>query len=146
MAQPKTARFGKFRVLLGSGVDPIVYTAPCGLTSKSLNLSKELGDVLVPDCDDPDEVAWVARDATSRSGSISGDGVLAAESFPTWLAAYNDADSIPVKVEVEFSTGTVTVTGLMHIESFEVTANLGERVNVSISMQSDGALTITDNF
>jgi len=142
MVAPVTAKFGKFRVLLdpaGTGT----YTAPCGFTSKSLNLSKDLSDILLPDCDNPDEVAWVGRDAISRSGAVSGEGVLAASSVETWLDAYDDDDSVAVKIEIEFTTKTITWTGRFHIESFEASASQGERCLANVSLQSDGALVRT---
>lgn len=146
MAPPITARFGKFRVLLGDGADPIVYTAPCGFTSKSLTLGKSLSEVSLPDCDDPDAPIVLGRDVESITSSISGEGVLAASSVITWLDAYEATDSVPVKVEVEFTGGTVTWTGLMHIESLEIGAEQGGRVTLNVSMQSDGALVRTDTF
>lgn len=146
MAQPVTARFGKFRVLLGAGSDPIVYTAPCGFTSKSLSLNKSLSEVSIPDCDDPDLPIVLARDVESISATVSGDGVLAAGSVEAWLDAYEGTDSVPVKIEVEFSTGTVTWTGSMHVESLEIGAEQGGRVTLSVTMQSDGALVRTDTF
>lgn len=141
MSLPTTIKFGKFRVLLSNGADPAVYTAPCGFTSKSFSLSKDLSDVLLPDCTDPDLIAWVGRDAVSRSGTISGDGVLASESVTTWLDAFDDDASISVKIEAEFASQTVTWTGNFQIDSFEVSADVGGRATVSLSMQSDGALT-----
>jgi len=57
MAKPKTIKSGMFRVLLGDGASPIVYSAPCGFTSKSMTITKELTDVNIPDCDDPDKVS-----------------------------------------------------------------------------------------
>ncbi|MCB1394388.1 phage tail tube protein, partial [Nitrobacter sp.] len=117
MAKPTTARFGKFRVLLGDGADPEVFTAPCGFTSKSLALSKNLTDVNLPDCDDPDAAAWVGRDVQSLSAQITGEGVLAVESVQKWQAAFDNTESINVKVEIEFSTGTLTYTGAMHLAS-----------------------------
>lgn len=146
MTAPITARFGKFRVLLGSGSGPIVYAAPCGFTSKSLTLSKSLSEVSIPDCDDPDKPITIGRDVESISASISGEGVLAAAAVTTWLDAYESTDSVPVKVEVEFSTGTVTWTGAMHIESLEIGAEQGGRVTLNVSMQSDGELVRTDTF
>lgn len=140
MAQPITARSGKFRVLLdiaGTGT----YSAPCGFTSKSLSLNKSLSEVSIPDCDDPDKPIVIGRDVESISGSISGEGVLAAGAVDTWLDAYESTESVAVKVEVEFSTGTVTWTGNMHVESLEIGAEQGGRVTLSVSMQSDGALT-----
>lgn len=138
MATPVTAKFGKMRVLLGDGASPEVFTAPCGLTSKGITVSQNLSEVNLPDCDDPDAPFWVARDTTSLSVSISGEGVLAADSVTTWLAAAYSTDSTNAKVEVEFSTGTLTFTGAFKVDSFAVTGSQGERVQSSISMQSDG--------
>ena len=146
MAPPVTARFGKFRVLLGNSADPIVYAAPCGFTSKSLTLGKSLSEVSIPDCDDPDKPITIGRDVESTTASISGDGVLAASAVPTWIDAYKSTESVPVKVEIEFSTGTVTFTGRMHVETLELGAEQGGRVTISVSLQSDGELVDTDTF
>jgi hypothetical protein len=140
MADPTTVKFGKFRVLLGDGASPMVYTAPCGFTSKSLTLTKELTDVNLPDCDDPDAVAWVGRDAASLSASISGEGVLAAESIEAWLDAWENVDSVPVKIEVEFPAKTITWTGFMHVATFTAGAEQGGRATATVEMQSDGEL------
>ncbi|MGM4911435.1 phage tail tube protein [Rhizobium sp. 768_B6_N1_8] len=143
MAQPSTARFGKFRIMLGNSADPIVYAAPCGFTSKSLTLTKDLTDVTLPDCDDPDAVAWVGRDASTLSASVSGEGVLASESVETWLDAWENVESVPVKIEIEFPAKTITWTGLMHVSSLNPSTEQGGRVTMSVEMQSDGELVRT---
>ncbi|MBY5585312.1 phage tail tube protein [Rhizobium leguminosarum] len=141
--QPSTARFGKFRIMLGNSADPIVYAAPCGFTSKSLTLTKDLTDVTLPDCDDPDAVAWVGRDASTLSASVSGEGVLASESVETWLDAWENVESVPVKIEIEFPAKTITWTGLMHVSSLNPSTEQGGRVTMSVEMQSDGELVRT---
>lgn len=141
MTKPTTTRFGKFKVLLGDDNSPLTYSAPCGFVSKSLALTKNLSEVNIPDCDDPDAVAWVGRDATSLSASVSGEGVLASESVETWLNAWEDEESVPVKIQVVFPTKTITWTGLMHIATFTSGAEQGGRVTVNVEMQSDGELT-----
>lgn len=146
MAAPVTARFGKFRVLLGNSADPIVYSAPCGFTSKSLSLGKSLSEVSIPDCLYPDAPIVLGRDVENTTASVSGEGVLAAESVVKWLDAYESTESIAVKVEVEFTGGTVTWTGKMHIESLEIGAEVGGRVTLNVSMQSDGQFVRTDTF
>lgn len=143
MAQPSTARFGKFRILLGNSADPVVYSAPCGFTSKSLTLTKDLTDVTLPDCDDPDAVAWVGRDASTLSASVSGEGVLASESVETWLDAWENVESVPVKIEIEFPAKTITWTGLMHVSSLNPSTEQGGRVTMSVELQSDGELVRT---
>lgn len=143
MAAPTTAKFGKFRVLLGDGASPQAYVAPCGFTSKSLVLSKNLQEINLPDCDDPDAPAWVGRDVQSLSAAINGEGVLAAESAPTWMDAFESTDSISVKIEIEFEALTYVYTGLMHIAEMTLGAEQGGRVTNNVSMQSDGELVRT---
>lgn len=140
MAKPTTILGGKFRVLIGDDSEPIEYAAPCGFTSRSLTLNKGLEEVSIPDCDDPDAIDWVGRDATSLSMSVTGEGVLAAESSETWLDAWHSVDSVPVKIEIQFPAKTITYTGRMHIESLELGAPNGRRVTNNVSMQSDGEM------
>ncbi|MBP0439585.1 phage tail tube protein [Tianweitania sediminis] len=143
MAQPVTTKGGKLRVMLGNDAEPIVYAAPCGFTSRSLTLTKGLEEVLIPDCEDPDAVSWQGRDATSLSMAVSGEGVMAQESVETWLDAWEDVNSVPVRIELEFPAKTVAWVGRMHIESIEAGGENGRRVTKSISMQSDGEMVRT---
>lgn len=140
MARAVTIKGGKFRVLIGDEADPVVYTAPCGFTQRSLTMTKGLEETSVPDCDDPDKVDWLGRDATSLSMAVSGEGVLASQSVETWLDAFENIEAVPVKIEFEFPSKTITWTGYMHIESLEVGANNGQRATLNISMQSDGEM------
>lgn len=137
MAQPTTARPGAFIISLWNGS---AFVAPCGFTSKSFSWSRSLSDVTIPDCDDPDAPFWVARDVESLSASVSGEGVLAAEAIPTWLSVLNSIDAVQVQIEITYTTGVLTVTGLMQLESLEVGAQQGQRVSINVSMQSDGEM------
>lgn len=140
MASPKTIKFGKFAVMLGTpGANP-VYTAPCGFNSKSLTLSKELNDITIPDCDNPDAPAWIGRDVASMSAAISGEGVVAESALPTWLLAYESSEPVPVKVIMTGSATTYSFTGKMHVASLAFEAALGERVMLTVDLQSDGEL------
>jgi hypothetical protein len=142
MTAATTIKGGKLRVLLdltGSGT----YAAPCGFSSKSLTFSKGLEEVNVPDCDDPDKVDWIGRDAVSLSIGVSGEGVLAVESGETWLDAWESIESVPAKIEIEFPAKTITYTGNMHVESLEMGAPNGRRVTNNVAMQSDGEMVRT---
>jgi len=143
MAQATVIKGGKVFVYLGNNANPIVYTAPCGLTSRSFTISKSLNEISIPDCDDPDAPDWLGRDVASLSMSVSGDGVLAEQSVETWLNALYSGDAVNVKVECVYPTKKITFTGQMHLESFEVTASKGQVVTANVSMQSDGKMTKT---
>lgn len=143
MAQPVTVRAGKFRIKLGDGASPEQFAAPCGFTSKSLVFTKNLVEVNIPDCDDPDAVDWVGRDADSLSVSISGEGVLASESVETWLDAWESSEPVSVEIEVEFPAKTIVWTGRMHVASFTMAGEGKQRVTAQVEMQSDGELVRT---
>lgn len=146
MALPTTAKFGAFRVLLGNGAGPEVFSAPCGFTQKAFARSKELSDIVVPDCDDPDAPAWVEREVRSLSSSISGSGVLAKEALPVWDEAFDSTDAVNCKVEMHWGTGAgniITYTQKFHLSSFEISADLGDKVQVSVQMESTGAAVKT---
>lgn len=142
MSQATTIRGGKIRVLLETDT-PGVYGAPCGFTSRSITFTKNLEEVVVPDCDDPDKVDWVGRDAVSLSISISGEGVLALESVDIWDDAWQSVESVNAKIEYEFPSKTVTWTGKVHVESLEDTGNNGQRATRNVSLQSDGEMVRT---
>lgn len=143
MAQPTTLKFGKFKVEIGDGGAPETFSAPCGFTAKSFSRTKALNEVVIPDCDDPDLPAAVARDVASSSWSVTGEGVLPAASVATWDALFASNTSRNVRITEEWAapTGNIVYTGAAHLESYEITANLGNRVLVNISLQGDGALT-----
>lgn len=142
MSRPETIKFGKFFVRLSDGAAPAVFTAPCGFTSKSFTRNKTLNETQVPDCEDPDAPAWVERDVQSMAATISGSGVLAKAAIPVWEAALASTDSIATEVEFVYADETSDFyQGRFHIESFEVNGSLGERVQVSVTMQSDGEIT-----
>ena len=141
MAKPVTMKFGKFAVLLGDGADPEVFAAPCGFTQRSFSRNKELNEVVIPDCDDPDAMAHTARDAVSLSASISGSGVLAKSAYPVWKAAYESSESVNCKIVFDWLTEETTITQKFHVSSLELSADLGDRVQISVQMESDGGYT-----
>lgn len=144
MAKPTTVRFGKMLLKIATLAAPTVFIAPCGFTSKSLALSKNLEEVNIPDCDNPDDPAWVGRDVSSLSASVSGEGVLAEESLQAWIAAFNSTDPVPVEIELVLAgTASFVWTGLMHVSTVTISGEQGGRITISVEMQSDGELTGT---
>lgn len=141
MAQPTTVRFGKMRILLGDGGSPEEFTAPCGLTTKALTITKNLAEEAIPDCDDPDAPNWLARDVQTMSAGITGEGLLAMESEAIWNAAAFSTEPLNVRLEIAFTAGTRVYEGAFHIDSFTPTGAQGARITSAISMQSDGIVS-----
>lgn len=144
MAQAQTFRFSGFRVLLGDGGSPESFAFPCGFTDRAFTLSKEMGESNVPDCADEDGASWIERDVVSKSAEISGEGMLDLAALSTWQAFFDTDTSRNARVELWRSGSKIGHwQGLFHMESFENSATKGERVSISVTMQSDGAVLWT---
>ena len=144
MALPSVAKSGKMQIFLGTDATPPVYAAPCGLTTKGAVLNKNLQEVTIPDCDDPDAPSWVARSVQSLSVTINGDGLAAGESVPDWNSAAISTDAVPMKVEIDFEgIGKKVLEGKFLIDSLTFGAEQGGHVTLGISAQSDGEVLDT---
>jgi hypothetical protein len=144
MALAQTFRFSGYRVLLGDGADPEAFTAPCGFTERSISFNRELSETNTPDCADEDAPSWLERDVTSMSATINGTGVLEATALPTWLALLGTTVSFNARVELWREGAKVGHwQGAFALESFETSGTKGERVQVTVAMQSDGAVLYT---
>ena len=139
MAQATTYPFSKFMVKVGDGASPEVFTDPCGLTTKGFTRTANLNDTNVPDCDDPDAPAWLGRDVVSYQGAIAGSGVVAKESFETWEDWWNAGETRNVRIEL----GTpVEFAWIMpaKLQEFAITADRGNKVQMTVAIVSDGAV------
>lgn len=144
MAQAQTFRFSGYRVLLGDGADPEVFSAPCGFTERSISFNRELAETNVPSCSDEDAPSWLERDVTSMSATISGQGVLEATALPIWLGLLSTTASFNARVELWREGVKVGHwQGAFALESFETAGTKGERVTVNVSMPSDGEVVYT---
>ena len=145
MTQATTRSFAGYKILLESATTAGTFVAPCGLTERSVQFTKETNDSNVPDCDNEDAASWPERDVVSKSVRISGQGVMAKESEPAWLAAWQS--DLPVNVRIEKSgnlaAGGGYWLGKFHLTSMEEGATKGQRVTKSLELQSTGAVVWT---
>ena len=87
MAQPTVLAGTKLLILVGDGnvsPGPETFASPCGLTTKGITFSASTNSTLIPDCADPEAPAWEAKDVNALSAQVTGQGVMAVESFDVW--------------------------------------------------------------
>lgn len=145
MAQPTTLSFSKFKVLIENTAGSGTYTAPCAFTSKSLTLSKDMVDTVVPDCDDPDASVWVNRSPSQKSAQVQGQGVLAMADVDEWRGFF-DADAgknCRIQFDLSGANNGGYYTGVFHLTSFEVGVERSGKTTVNVTLSSDGQLTWT---
>lgn len=148
MAQAKTVRGTKLLVKVSDGAGTPAYSHPCLInTDRGIAFSAETNDVIIPDCADPDLMAWAAREKVSLSAQITGSGTLNTpdtEFYSDWVMS---PDPIAVRVElggVVLADGGGYWQGNFHCTNFELTGTRGNRVQCSLTLVSDGAITWHD--
>lgn len=146
MAKPTTYSGTVVAIFLEDTDTPGTYVRPCGLTSHTVTFTKNMQEVNVPDCDDPDAPSWIERGVESLDFSATGSGVLAAAALPDWWAAFNDTDSINARVYIGKPTDTVNGyywSGKVHLNQFQVTGEKGPKAQVQVGIVSDGEMVFT---
>jgi len=143
MAKPVTEHFSGFKVYLGDGDDPEVFEAPCAFTQRSLSLTTDLGETIVPDCADEDAAAWIERDKTTKSASIEGEGVLSKADLEKWRAfdALPGSKNCRVEFSGDLAAGGGYYGGKFHMTKLEFRGQRGQRVTIAVSLSNDGPVT-----
>ncbi|MFC0633293.1 phage tail tube protein [Brevundimonas balnearis] len=148
MAEVKHARGVKLLIKVGDGADPEVFAAQCSINAeRGITFTAGANEQEIPDCADPDAIAWIVREKTNLSVSITGSGVLDTsdvQDFYDWLTG-EDTKNVKVVVDVPSADGGVVFTGAFHLTEFSITGNRGEKMQASISLASSGAVTSAAN-
>ena len=126
---------------VGDGASPEVFTPKCSINAeRGITFTSTLSDTAIPDCTDPEAMASIAREKTDYSVSVAGSGILDLGEeleFYNWLVS---PDSKNCKIIVAGAGGT-TFSGAFHLGEFSLTGNRGGKIECSISLSSDGAVT-----
>lgn len=115
--------------------------------SRGITFTADTNDQLVPDCSDPDLIAWMQSEKVSLSVAVEGSGMLNTpdiDDFFNWLT--DDATrSCKIIVDVAGANGGQIFTGAFHLVTFQITGDRGGKQEVSISLKSSGAVVMTAN-
>lgn len=144
MAQPTVLAGTKLLILVGDANSPEVFAEPCGLTTKSFDLSAATNSTLIPDCDDPEAAAWEAKDVNSLSASLSGSGVMAVESFDTWQDWFMAATARNIQIKLD-DDGLGQWEGAFIITGLKYGGQRGQKVTIDVTMVNDGAVIWNPN-
>jgi predicted secreted protein len=129
--------------VLGDGASPEVFGEPCGLTTKSFELSASTNTTLIPDCADPEAPAWEAKDVNALSATASGNGVMAVESFATWNEWFTSAAAKHCQIKLD-SDDLGYYSGTFILSSLKFGGTRGQKVTVDVTIVNDGAIVWVD--
>lgn len=141
-----------FRLTISDGEATPTYRAPCLLQSKGLNRSSSYRDDDVPGCPPADPFGrttgstWTVRTEKSKSGGISGDGVLSSddhEFWEEWFGKRNEARGVRIHMESQQTPAVVRghYEGMFFLSQLDVTQEDDDGlVMVKIDLQSTGEI------
>jgi hypothetical protein len=127
-------------LLVGDGASPETFGEPCGLTTKSFDLSASTNTTLIPWCDDPEAPAWESTDINALSCTGSGSGVMAVEAFDIWNDWFMNAVSKNMQVKLD-NPALGHYAGSFKLTSFKLAGTRGNKVTVDLSFKNDGAIS-----
>lgn len=117
------------------------FEHPCLINAKrGFSLEVSTNKIVVPNCDLPDDPAWQQVIKDVLSASIDGAGKLDAadvEDFHDWLLSPNTKN---IRI---YLAGFGYWAGAFHLTSFQVSGDRGALVEVTLKLDSDGAVTYT---
>ncbi len=147
MAQAKTVRGTKILVKIGDGGDPETFAHNCSFNgARSLQFSAQTNDTNVPDCDDPDLMAWVEREKVSLSATIQGAGVYNTPDGEAFFNLMKSPDPVNIRfvIDVDGVDGGGYWAGAFLMTDMQIDGDRGQKGNLSGTFQSTGAITWVD--
>jgi hypothetical protein len=146
MAQPKIIRGTYFSLLMGNGAGPEVFTALCGISTRSFTAAVNTNDQFTRDCADPEDVPIRRAIVTGKQWDLTGEGVLNRENLEDIMAAqavtknYRFLFTEPTDDEVYqgYWSGPAILTNV------QITGEDESFATLSITLVSDGEWTFTE--
>ena len=133
----------KLLVQITDGNSPENFAQDCFInTQRGIQFTSETDEVIMPDCDNPDDPSWKAVTKDGLMATINGAGRLYAPSLSDWWAWYISPDPKNCRVLVNALNGGYWA-GAFHLTGFDVGAeSLKGTVEVSsITLAGDGTVT-----
>ena len=142
MAQPTVIAGTKLLILVGDGATPEVFSGPCGLTSRGIAFTASTNSTLIPDCDDPELPAWEAKDVNSIAAQVTGNGVMAVESFNIWNNWFQAA--VGKNCQISLAAPNLGYwSGSFILTSLRYGGERGNKVTVDVTLDNNGAVIWT---
>lgn len=128
-----------------SDMDPDTpeFAQPCLINAaRSIKLTATTNDITVPDCSDPDLLAYLVREKKALSADVTGAGVLNTpdtSDYVAWLASPDPRDVRVELLNVSLANGGGWIAAQYHLVDFEFSGDRGDLTNCSVAMTSTGA-------
>lgn len=145
MALAKTLKFGQQYLLVSNGATTPVYSPLCGATSWTLTVNIEGNTTNIPDCEDPDLVAWLGYDEVSKQMVFTADGVLDTDAMQELRDWVDEGGPKTVRWMTEGTSGNGGgyYTASVYLSSYVESGQRGQRWGNNYGLTVDGKPVFT---
>jgi hypothetical protein len=148
MSLAKTLKGTQFLIKVSDGATSPAFAHPCLINAaRGIQFSAGTNDIRVPDCSDPDLIAWLEREKTDLGATINGAGTLhtvnTEEYFDWWKSPSTKACRIELG-GVSAGNGGGYFSAALHLTNFGIDGEVGNKAQCSLTFVSSGEITWTD--
>lgn len=143
MAAVNYTRGVKLVLKVQTVASPPTFTALCTINAeRGVTFDGTFRDENVPDCTDPDLLAWVVREAESLSMGVTGGGMSHKQDVNRLWTWWKSGESKACQIILDDDTpaNVITWEGDFKLTNFDLNGNRGEKVASSVTLASDGEI------
>lgn len=141
MAQVAAINGTQLKIAISDGAVPPAFVIPCIINGeRGIVWSSDGSEEEIPDCDDPEALAWNTRTQRKKKGTITGAGLYDEDDFGTMWDWYDSG--LPKAVQIQYG-GKYTVQGNWILTDLGTTGNRGEKAKNTLTLISDGPQVMT---
>lgn len=131
---------------VGDGASPETFAHYCSINAeREFALEANVNENVTIDCDNPDNPGWVDREVESKSGQVTGAGLLNGPDYAEFFEWFDSCETrnVQIVLNVSAANGGGEAEGAFLLTNLTKTGNRGEKVQVSITLQSSGPIEYT---
>lgn len=145
MAEAVTVAGKSLLIKVSDGATPTpVFSHPCLINAaRGIQFSSASNERKIPDCADPELIAWVKIYKVSLSAKISGSGVMNTPDNVFWFNWFNSDNAKAVRVEysgVTLANGGGWWAGNFKLTDYSNEGDVGDETQASVSLASHAAV------
>lgn len=145
MAEAKSLAGKSLLIKVSDGAGTPVFAHPCLINAaRGIQFSSTSNERRIPDCTDPELIAWTKINKVSLSATISGAGVMNTTDNVYYFNWFNSDNAIAVRVEysgVTLANGGGWWAGVWKLTDYGNDGDIGDEVNASLTLKSHGAIS-----
>ena len=148
MAAIKPLKGTLLLIKIGDGEASETFAHDCLInTDRDIDFTAGTNSEQIPDCADPDLMAWDSVEVVSLGCTVSGAGMLNTPDVKTWFAWLKSGDGKNIRIEMQgiaLADGGGWWEGEFKLTRFQVGGGRGAKANCNVTLVANGEVAWVD--